>query len=139
MKNLLVGFLLVVLTGCGAYVEFDEQYSFVGTDFGKYSEKGFLFTPEGYNGEYESVGMFSVKHTPSYKEIEDIERLPKRTFVMGEFNIESTIDYFYVYATERGADAIINLTTMEDQIIIEGKITPRITISGFAIKRLDKK
>lgn len=40
---------------------------FVGIDFSSYTEKGFLFTPESYQGDYKSIGMVTYSITPEAK------------------------------------------------------------------------
>ena len=47
-----------------AITHFPRNEQFLGFDFTAYSDKGFLFTPETYLGEYESIGIVTYSITP---------------------------------------------------------------------------
>lgn len=42
----------------------EETFEVTGYDFTEYTEKGFLFTPNTYSGEYKSTGLITVTQWP---------------------------------------------------------------------------
>ena len=64
---LLIVSLLFIVTSCSTIKELKAVNGGVflsGWDFREYQEKGFLFTPEKYSYEYESVGVLELEVIP---------------------------------------------------------------------------
>jgi len=148
MKKLIVLFL-IILTGCAVTIyNIDPINEYFGIDFTKYSKEGFLFTPEKYLGEYESIGMIEYKLIPGakykiYKQVYGQEAKYKWFTEYIEFS--QAVDSIYFMAKSMGANTIMNFdfsieyneefsNPMEykNPITIYG-----YRITGFAIKRLD--
>lgn len=113
-------------------------------DFREYSKKDFLFTPEKYDGKYESVGLISFLIMPEAVK----EKIKVNPFVdseetykwnINEINIQNAVEGIYKHCIEMGADALVNFKAdveIEDNSIA----TPPLKlygyrITGFAIKR----
>ena len=64
-KSILIAIAVLIFNGCVATLKFipAEEY-FMGIDFRPYTEQGFLFTPEKYLGEYESIGLVDLISVP---------------------------------------------------------------------------
>jgi len=125
-----------------------EKFITSGYDFSDYSKKGFLFTPNLYQGDYETFGLIQLSYTPQAKltEIRVEHKYKSRSYVkkewkVDEINPKKAIESIYKACVEMGADA---LTRMEIETFFERHaqgttkpITiPGIKISGFAIKRI---
>jgi hypothetical protein len=127
-----------------------------GFDFTRYTQKGFLFTPETYNGNYEAVGLLSAKLTPELKDTPPVGVLNKSygdygmvvngkmyyilkmgptTCYLKEFKTETVIQSLYEEAAKMGADAIINFKISYFPSIANGITISGVEVSGFAIKR----
>jgi hypothetical protein len=151
MKKLFYLLLTIIVSitylNCGKQgLEMQKSVYIYGYDFTPYSEKGFLFTPEGYQGEYESVGIITVEIWPN------INRDSGVVYKPGQFYSPGTVRYYYyepISPTEvldslytksisMGANAVINLIIKEEQIEKSGYLIPIEMASGFAIKRINK-
>ena len=60
--------IILLVTGCKTGYNVSKTAIVNGYDFTKYSAKGFLFTPESYNGEYEAVGIIEISLYPEVTE-----------------------------------------------------------------------
>jgi hypothetical protein len=125
-----------------------KESAFYGLDFTKYTDRGFLITPESYRGEYSSIGMVSYVLTP------EATLITKKVFVstetgqvtreekewkVGQVNITEAIDSLYTSAKRMGANAIINFEFRQEERDYPFLTNPvKITgwqLSGFAIRR----
>ena len=116
-------------------------------DFTDYTKKGFLFTPEQYLGNYESIGIIDVKIYPQteYKEANSTEEDENDSFKRGSnkwiYYIVSTqevLDSLYNRASIMGADAVVRLI-IQDFDVNYGKVSAvGKRASGFAIKRKEQ-
>jgi hypothetical protein len=159
MKKIAVFILaLLVVTSCSVQMQElkkIEGYSILNKiDFRKYSDKGFLITPEKYSGEYHAIGMIDfikmpgavyVKRTkldennkpvaPEFGHPAEVEK----TWVPDNINIDAVLEDLYKQCVALGADAIINFN-VEPNSVLHGGIQNPVTIegvriTGFAIKR----
>lgn len=158
-RNYFLALLLIIsVYGCAGpiAVETQENVSFTGFDFTEYSKNGFLFTPNQYDGEYESVGIIKAKLTPEMKKTPPMGRLQSKSgdnlivvngqiyFVMNflgqswyvkDFETKNVIKNLYDLTSKMGADAVTNLK-IEYYPFYNGNITTYgVEVSGFAIKR----
>ena len=147
-KRILLATILTILiiTGCVTTESLPGSKTFTKFDFSKYSEKGFLFTPEGYNDDYQSIGMINITFWPEVLkkgDKPDPAKSYRTTFSAGNrwfierLNMQTAIDSMYSKATEMGADAVIRFnanykTKRHAMMTIVG-----IDVTGFAIKRTD--
>ena len=137
MKKVLIFIGLLSFYGCTTSetvnLSRDKEIFVSGYSFLKYSEMNFLFTPEQYLEDYESVGLIQVEIFPEVKK-------GWVTFKYQPYNIEritpeEVLDSLYYVATKMGADAVVRLN-------IESMIKSHydllllgIRAYGFAIKR----
>ena len=116
-------------------------------DFTKYAENGFLFTPNGYIGDYESIGIIQAVFMPSAT----LKALKKKTsegmvtvkhyWKKEKIETSEVLDTIYDMAKNMGANAIINFKIEKISeaynlntyypVVIYG-----FAVEGFAIKRM---
>jgi len=138
VKNIIAIHLFsILIIGCRSN-EFSKDTLTYAIDFRSYTEKGFLFTPESYNNEYEAIGLLSVEQTPGM-EIKKKKSYMSTSYkkVIGRINLSEVIDSLYSLATEWGANAIINFSIDDDYVMKNNEQVIRLKVSGFAIRRLD--
>ena len=144
MKKICSIILLLFLAGCGKTIELQRSVHVAGFDFSKYSDMGFLFTPQSYTLDYKSIGVLSATVFPAVKKIVEgesynisgYEKIGKdEEWLAEKLNPSDAIDEMYNAAVKMGADAIVNfnikwVTKMNGLIELKG-----FEVSGFAIKR----
>ena len=64
--SLLIG-LIILIAGCSEGYDVSKTVFIYGYDFTPYTAKGFLFTPESYNGDYDAVGLIELAIYPAIK------------------------------------------------------------------------
>jgi len=154
MKKLII-LLLIFLMGCGVTIyNIDPINEYFGIDFTKYSKEGFLFTPEKYLGEYESIGMIEYKLISGAKylstgrqwDAKTAKSIPTRyKWFIDEIEFSQAVDSIYFMAKSMGANTIMNFDfniETNEKYNNPMKCNNPITIygyriTGFAIKRLD--
>lgn len=133
-------------------------YTFNGIDFREFTEKGFQFTPENPEGEYQSVGIIEVDFYPEIVEIDiNTYNTAKRNggyvignkdysvqrtylnntaeyFAIEKFNTDSLLNEIYELASGWGANAIVNLR-FESESFTTGITWSKVSVRGFAIKK----
>lgn len=152
MKKLLflVCILAIVIQSCktAQISQIPKREIFSGIDFREYTNKGFLFTPEKFEGNYESVGMVSFLIMPeAVKRRAETNPNPGSwqdpgyiyNWEVKKIDIQNAVDGIYKRCVEMGADALVNFKSeinIEDYpyLIPPFKIEG-YRISGFAIKR----
>lgn len=87
-------------------------------DFREYTKKGFLFTPEGYTGKYESIGMIDFwveegaiwkikeKKIGRYAGSDLVER--SGSWEYEGTDLQSVLDVIFNQCNDMGANALIN-------------------------------
>ena len=150
IKFVVVMAVFIVLISCTRILEKTPKIdNFNKLDLTKYTEKGFLFSPYLYNGDYEAVGLINYKFIPSatYKHIMIID-----TTYYGDFNfwvniwekdryeLYGLLDSIYTWSISKGGNAIIDLKmNVTSEYFGYGYNNPAyidgIEITGFAIKR----
>jgi len=150
MRNtLIIMFMIISITvACTPGFFIEREIYLTGYDFTEYTEKGFLFTPETYLGQYESIGIISVVFQP---QVERIPRDQSRTEERPGFdvvyigahrhyvekpNTDEIIDNIYEQSSGMGANALVNFQ-IDMQPMEEYPMVIRTVVSGFAIKRTD--
>jgi hypothetical protein len=158
-------FFVSLLASCAVQQKFaysPKSVTINNLDLRKYTDKGFLFTPDKYLGEYSTIGIISyvskagAKQTfgqinnPYYKINKNNYQTPE--FVMGTSWVEEPvytsdgIDSIYNYCSKLGADAVeeLNITYTVKEFVGFPSTTSygerttyimEITITGVAIKR----
>lgn len=124
--------------GCFYGIETQKSMEVNGYDFTKYSKIGFLFTPEKYLGNYESVGLIEVKLYPEVKAEKTYdEHKHKFDYWKVEKILPSeVIDSIYVVCKNMGANALMNFKIDKTDLVSNGAIYYYgIKVSGFGIKR----
>ena len=111
-------------------------------NFKKYLDNGFLFTPNTYAGDYESVGIISITVTPEAvrEKVKHKDGGISYRWKCDTIKSEEILDKISEKAIKMGADAIINFT-LEDYSVGYNQAGPSpitvngFTARGFAIKR----
>ncbi|RLD45663.1 MAG: hypothetical protein DRI89_00265 [Bacteroidetes bacterium] len=157
MKKLLIVLTITILTSCTSL----EKISFIpgeenlyGIDFKRYSDEGFLVTPEKYLGEYESIGLLTYELVPS-SNYRRTGRQPNPNYVHGstssgpqfydiykwvdeKMDTQQALDSLYNICVKNGANGLMNFRTEEITRAYLGVENPHtvigIRLSGFAIK-----
>jgi hypothetical protein len=147
MKKLLISIALLGMLSCAVKItHFPATEVFYGIDFTQYTDKGFLFTPEKYLGEYQSIGMVSIEVYPEYnynptRKNEAGQKLGGGVWMENGVKTGVIMDRFYQRITEMGGDALMNfkLESVEKSEGVGSGIIKSFSgtrISGYAIKRL---
>lgn len=130
-----------------------QEIKTFGIDFRKYTDKGFLFMPDEYFGEYEVKGMITAELHPEVKyiteepsEIESGKQLEFK-FVAGSKyytkivaipDNEELIDHIYNQSVEWGGDAFTHFKNSIEVAMTDANPNTSYTyykISGIVIKR----
>jgi hypothetical protein len=150
MRKFISALLFTCLAGCHAPREFIPGYIEIrAIDFDQYTQRGFMFTPEPYHGDYEAVGHLVVTVYPSAV----MDTVVQKRSYYPDYIIEGGlanlgVDSLYMSAVSLGADAIMNFTTstVTDHPLSDpdsdrepgNGILAGVRIEGFAIRRKDK-
>jgi hypothetical protein len=142
MRHISLVFAAFLFSGCAANEVSKVQavQESVAFDFSDYSEKGFLITPQRYNGDYESVGQITLTLWPRAERKHNngmAERLASddsSVRAQGEWMVyylqtDDLIDAAYQKASEMGADAIVSFSVTPQR----RQITPRFTLTGYEV------
>lgn len=146
MKNIITSiFSLIILSSCASLNNAIEivpgQLSYYSIDFREYTDKGFLFTPYSYGGNYQPVGLIQIDIRPEahYKKANYFNT--KSYWEYKKLSNSDLLKVAYEKAIEMGADAVVDfkiLTNYEPvnvgQGIYAGNL-PVYNVTGFAIKR----
>ena len=146
---------LLLITGCAKkpLSHIPARTISSGVDFTAFTDREFLFTPERYVEEYESIGVITVTMWPeANREVMENARRIRRPgrytratevgdWVIEAITIQDALEAMYQLAAEMGANAVINLeitrvveeygSSITSTLVLQG-----IEISGFAIRRL---
>ena len=136
---------LTLLFGCSGGVEVQKTVIASGYDFTSYTKKGFLFTPEQYLLDYESIGIITIDIIPEVREVtshsfdqgdEWIKISGKeKNWKVKVISPQEVLDELYNKASSMGADAVVRLS-METFQNYNGDVNfYSLKASGFAIKR----
>jgi len=141
-KYLFIFFVLIV--GCTAVKEIPKSLETYVWDFSKYTEKGFYFYENCYNGNYKLVAKILII---SYAEGIDLYAEGKAqyegTYLFKKLDWDEILSVIYNKAIEYDANAIINFkieNTSKKYPISETryKDVPGLVISGDAVIIEDK-
>ena len=148
---IILGVFISILVCCTAGISFVPKTITIGMfDFKKFSDKGFLFTPHDYSGEYESIGLVSALLLPSAKIIKTTtgEKSPagrqvyQKVWDIYKIDVNEALDSLYFLVKRLNGDAIVDLQINEiSQTYNTSSRSPQLTIfgykiAGFAIKRI---
>lgn len=149
MKSIIFFIISLFLLSCSQPREISKQVFVSGYNFTAFTSKGFLFSPEQYLGDYESIGLIEVEIYPGVektnsKSDEEENRMDTWSrdseFEYGwrytdNITPDEVLDSLYSITSLMGADAVVRLDITRVSIV-QNKITlPGIKVSGFAIKR----
>ncbi len=162
MKQITLSLSLLVLISCSITKPEPKHYPrivhFSAFDFTPFTEQDFLFTPEKYNFDYQSIGLITciivpeeqikvIQQSKQIKRLDDIyfddiysDRSETiKIFYPEEIKPDEVLKLIYDECVKMGADAFINFEyqTMYKPSQNSGfeKVKWHI-VSGFAIKRL---
>lgn len=155
MKKILFLLLSVFLVSCATQKTSSVRHVpsesiLLGYDFRPYTEKGFLITPEMYQGNYDAIGLLdyillpearrTLKVVGAYRD-ENGRVVQEKQFSwdVESIDVAVAIDSMYMECVKMGADALVNFSvTTEGKSYTDYDPSLYMTgyrISGFAIKR----
>jgi hypothetical protein len=136
LSLILLSALAVTFICCSTPKNIPRVSHYYKIDFNKYTQRGFLFTPERYSGDYESVGMVQYVMMPAANRV-SVGGLNE--WIVEPVSLTQALDSLYYMAHAMGADAVINFTsTVEEKTysFVDAPITiSGYNLSGFAIRR----
>ena len=144
MKRIGLFFLFLschVITSCGTqYRVIEKESQSIVFDFRKYTNRGFMFTPEKYTKEYESIGLIDlVIYTKMVQAQKTIGEKPVLNlgWTPIPINPNELIEMAYREATSMGANAITGFQIKNTSRFnpIHKIDVPGVRLVGFAIKR----
>lgn len=136
--------LLLFLAGCGTSPKtWDSQTNVYGLDFRDYNQQGFLFTPNVYDGDYESLGIVNIQLIPAVTKTQGAGKNWRRGYSANSdvvwwievLDTRNAIDQAYREASSMGADALSQFEISEGSVVNGDMEVPTLEITGFAIKR----
>ena len=141
---ILFAFIFLIFSySCSTISIIEKQVLVTGYDFRKYTNEGFLFTPESYSGDYESIGILSVEILPELRRSKGGSvgqfYTPDMLWRYTPVYASEVLDSLYKTAKSMGADAVINLVIMRTQLTYKNVSAPGVEATGFAIKRIEEK
>ena len=153
--TILVVFILL-LSSCASQslTNRSEEIKTFATDFREYVEKGFLFMPDEYFGEYEVKGMITAELHPEVIYVKGIKNKDSNQVATTFYNnnemvtkiitlpkIDDLIEHVYNTSIEWGGDAFTHFETdIKTEKTDENQNTTYYyyTISGIVIERKNK-
>lgn len=133
-------FFIIVIYSCVEPKELAKEVYHTGFDFSKYSKNNFLFTPEPFVGNYESIGLLNTVIYPEVIKVDArIAGIKYNSLGDGwsakKIDPYEAIDSMYVQALRMGADAVVRFEIKSISKPNGYKIISGIEVTGFAIKR----
>jgi|WetSurMetagenome_2_1015567.scaffolds.fasta_scaffold00070_3 hypothetical protein len=153
MKKLFLLLSALILASCTPKIvlqTIEPSETLYSIDFTPFSKKGFLITPEKYNGQYESLGLVKYEAFPGgdYMKVGNKSgRLTSQSDRISEwqkdpYSLQNVLPRVYDICVKLGADALVNfdyeLIKRDVADIPNHSTLTGVRITGFAIKRLDK-
>lgn len=134
---------IAILAGCAVLKPAERTIHAYYADYSKYTEAGFLISPNSYAGEFESLGEIDIFITPGIKEFEaEADYFGSRGKYLDYENIpyDEIVDIAVSKAIAKGANAIVNFSIATQEISkgdAWGQVAKGIKyhIKGFCIKR----
>jgi uncharacterized protein YbjQ (UPF0145 family) len=126
--------LLVSFVACNRLTYIPPSTAVTGIDFTPYTAQGFMFTPEMYRGDYESVGVINVAMQAEGKLVRK-DRSGTSEWEFSELKIDDVVREAHKRAVAMGANAVVNFTVKASPRTVGTVSVPGIEVTGFAIKR----
>ena len=127
--------LTCVLSGCRTVKHIPPTTVVTGIDFTPYTAQKFMFTPEMYRGDYESVGVINVSMHAEGNLIPNA-RTGRHEWVFSPLLIDDVVREAHKRAVAMGANAVVNFSVKAAPTVVGTVTIPGIEVSGFAIKRV---
>ena len=144
---LVTGIIVIISSfGCGSsgptIRHYSARFDVYGALFSEYSDRGFLFTPYTYEGEYEAIGMLTFEMLPEANWVGDDdyvlnsgaweESVRPHWRVDSLITIEVALDSVYNHCVEIGADAMVDVRVER----LSTSVREGLEVSGFLIRRI---
>ncbi len=155
MKQITLSLFLLVLISCSVTKPEPKHYPryvhFSAFDFTPFTEQGFLFTPEKYNFDYQSIGLITCvvvpeEHTKVIQQDKQDKRLDdiyfnkyEIMFFSEEIKPDEVLQLIYDECVRMGANAFVNFDYQTMNLPSRDNAFRTIKhhiVSGFAIKRV---
>jgi len=145
--------IIFLMASCITELKIISPQSYLSQiNFRKYTDAGFLITPEKYAGEYLSIGIVdyvkkpgahygivSRKPDPRYGGTDSQMYINEKQWTVHVVSLDEAIDELYNECVALGADALINFTVELTEDNYNNISNPvqivGYRITGFAIKR----
>ncbi len=137
--------ILLITFGCAPPKYIPESLSVSGINFAPFSEEGFLFTPNKYLGDYESIGIINLSFAPEANLIKSTKKTSggdrtTSSWVVNDMNPDTLLKKVHELCVDMGADALTEFEVSNFYNNHAVGTTHPITImglkfSGFAIRR----
>lgn len=139
--------IIVFLSSCGVPKETQRIIIVTGYDFSKYTESGFLFSPEPYTHPFDAIGLINVTVVPEVKQGSRKEDMPFDEtkyiriesrgiyWLVEKLDSKMVIEEAYRQATKMGADALVRFSIQTGTTHNGALSIPMYEVSGFAIRR----
>lgn len=140
-KLILLALLATIFSSCTQITQIPETTEMIAFDFSEFSAKGFMFTPNIYEGEFESVGLLEILFFPEANlKVSETSSSSLNKMLRWKDNPVSPqdlLDVAYGKASKMGADALTQFyVSREVRKDKKAKIERNgYKITGFAIKR----
>ena len=138
MRSVLLSLIAAsLLAGCAprlsSPVQLLEARSITTFDFSPYLRQGFLFLPEAYAGEHESLGYIELRFSPSTADLVRRQAWDETGgWGRGDSRVAPLVQQLYETAAGLGADAVSHLRV---DVARDNVGAPSYTLSGYAIRR----
>lgn len=134
MKKILIFLFGILLTSCIVLKEIPSSKISYEIDLQKFSDKGFLITPEKYNGEYLLISIYTLYYFPSAHIISVKSKTgsSQQIWNIDKINLTTIFEEIYETTIKKNGDAFVNFTTKE---IVKSynKIDKPVNINGIEI------
>ena len=138
-------FVVLLCLSCARVTTLPGYTTFYEIDFTPYTNKGFLITPERYDGRYESIGLIEVTVHPARRYFHAHAGSDERKLQSGEVRVGEDwavalvdlakgLELLHAKADSMGADAIMRFS-VETATPLGGPANVSLKLGGYAIKR----
>lgn len=121
-------------SGCKTLSYIPPATTVTGIDFTPYTSQGFMFTPEMYRGDYESVGVINVSMHAEGRLVTN-PRTRAQEWEFAALRVDDVVREAHKRAVDMGANAVVNFSVRAAPRLVGTITQPGLEVTGFAIKR----
>lgn len=116
----------------------EPEVRVTGLDFREHTREGFLFSPNAYPGDFESIGVVAVAVFAEGERVTGGASFaggPSTTWRFIPVDAQGALTEARKRATALGANALVNVQVRDVAKAVGLVSVPGVEVSGFAIKR----